>query len=114
MPARKSARPAPPIHVGIGGHVVALRRDDGEIAWSVKLRRGGSLVSLLLAGPRLFAVSGGELSCLDATTGKILWHNPLKGFGVGYAMLAGGLDPVAAAALEAAAATAATTTAATT
>lgn len=107
MPARRSA-PAPRLlHVGIGGHVVAVQRADGEILWSTKLRRGSSLVPLVLDGERLYAVSGGEISCLEAATGKLLWHNPLKGFGTGYAMLAGGADPGAVSAIEAAAAAAA-------
>jgi outer membrane protein assembly factor BamB len=30
----------------------------------------------------------GEIFCLDPLTGKVLWHNPLKGFGTGLASIA--------------------------
>ena len=36
----------------------------------------------------LLAFCSGEIFCLDPLTGKALWHNPLKGFGVGLATLA--------------------------
>jgi outer membrane protein assembly factor BamB len=97
------------LYVGIKGRVVALDHESGEIAWSVELHRGMSFVPVVVAGSRVFASSGGEVTCLDAATGAILWHNPLKGYGVGYAMLAGAPDPAIAAAvaeMEAAAATA--------
>jgi outer membrane protein assembly factor BamB len=110
MPERKPARPAAPgrhIHIGIHGSVVAVRRDNGEIAWSTKLRKGHGLVPIVLEGDRLFAASGGELSCLDAASGRVVWHNPLKGYGMGFAMLSGSQDPgAAAAAIQAAAAAA--------
>ena len=48
-------------------------------------------------GERLYAASSGEVSCLDAASGKLLWHNPLKGFGSGYASLAGAGFPMGAA-----------------
>jgi outer membrane protein assembly factor BamB len=38
-------------------------------------------------GNRVFALSQGEAYCLDAGTGTILWHNPLKGFGLGIGSL---------------------------
>ncbi|HZL98750.1 MAG TPA: PQQ-binding-like beta-propeller repeat protein, partial [Planctomycetota bacterium] len=85
VPASKPAL----IHIGIKGCVVALDRERGEIVWSARLARGSSLVPLLVEDGRVLAVSGGEVSCLDARTGKLLWHNQLKGYGTGYAMLAG-------------------------
>jgi outer membrane protein assembly factor BamB len=95
------------LFVGIKGYVVALKRDDGEIAWSARLPKGASLVPLVVEDGFVFAVSGGEVSCLDARTGKLVWHNKLKGYGTSYAMLAGAQNPSAMAALEAAAAAAA-------
>ncbi len=109
MPERKPARSAVPgrhIHIGIHGSVVAVRRDNGEIAWSTKLRKGHGLVPIVLEGERIFAASGGELSCLDAASGRVIWHNTLKGYGMGFAMLAGSQDPGAVAAIQAAAAAA--------
>jgi hypothetical protein len=40
-------------------------------------------VSLLLDGDRLIVSTNGYLYCLDPLTGKVLWHNPLTGFGMG-------------------------------
>ena len=85
-PARAES-PLALIYVGIRGSVVAVRKPGGEIAWSTRLRKGSSLVPILVEGNRLYAVSGGELSCLDASSGKLVWHNPLRGFGMGFAAL---------------------------
>jgi outer membrane protein assembly factor BamB len=106
--------PSPFVFVGIGSCVVALDKKSGELVWSTKLR-SSSLVSLLHDGPHVFAVSSGEISCLAAATGAILWHNPLKGYGRGFAILAGAAsDGIAAAQAteqaNAAASSAATTT----
>jgi len=80
--------PSPFVFVGIGSSVVALDKQNGSIAWSAKLL-SSSLVSLLHDGPHVFAVSSGEISCFAAATGAILWHNPLRGYGRGFAILAG-------------------------
>ena len=111
MPSKPKSVP-PLVYVGIKGCVVALRKDDGSIAWSVKLRRGASFVPVVQDGSRLYAASGGEVSCLDSATGTVLWHNQLRGFGSGYAALAGGDFPAQAALEQAAQAAAAGTAAA--
>ena len=36
----------------------------------------------------VFASANGEACRLDPATGAVLWHNPLKGYGVGYASFA--------------------------
>ena len=54
-------------------------------------------------GDRLYAASGGEVSCLERATGKVLWHNPLKGYRTGFVALAGSGFPTSAAATEQAA-----------
>jgi outer membrane protein assembly factor BamB len=98
------------VYVGIRGCVVALDHATGALAWSVELKRGSTFVPVFHDSGRVFATSGGEVTCLDAATGKVLWHNPLKGYGLGYAMIAGAPDPVVAAVvaeMEAAAATSA-------
>ena len=108
MPSQSKFHPSEFLYVGIKGSVVALRKSDGSIAWKTDLPRGSSFVPIIQEGSRLFAGSGGEVLCLDCETGKVLWHNPLKGFGTGYLALAGSGFPTSAAALEqAAAATAA-------
>ena len=91
------------LYVGIKGGVLAMRKSDGSAAWFTKLRRGASFVPLILDGDRIYAASCGEVTCLDATTGAVLWHNELKGYGAGYAALAGASFPIGAAALEQAA-----------
>lgn len=105
-PAASSASPSPYLFVGIKGSVVALKRKDGEIAWSTRLAKGSSLAPLVVEDGCVYAISEGEVSCLDARTGKLRWHNKLKGYGTGYAMLAGAQDPSAVAAIEAAVAAA--------
>ena len=110
----QQASPSPFVFVGIASCVVALDKQSGEIAWSTKLRTS-SLVSLLHDGPHVFAVSSGEISCLAAATGAIVWHNPLKGYGRGFAILAGATSEGIAGAqaveqANAAASSAATTT----
>jgi len=41
-----------------------------------------------LDGGRVFATCCGEIFCLDPLAGEVLWHNPLKGFGIGLATIA--------------------------
>ncbi|HET6204514.1 MAG TPA: PQQ-binding-like beta-propeller repeat protein [Planctomycetota bacterium] len=93
------------LFVGIKGSVVALHKATGEVAWSIKLRQGASYVPILAEGGFVFALSGGEVTCLSAADGKPVWHNELKGFGRGHSLLAGaqnaGVAPAAAAAEEA-------------
>jgi outer membrane protein assembly factor BamB len=103
MPANSKGTNAGLLYVGIKGTVLALRKDDGEVAWTTRLRRGSSFVPIVEDGDRIYAVSGGEVSCLDSTSGDLLWHNSMKGLGTGYAALAGGGFPTAGAALEEAA-----------
>ena len=95
------------LFVGIKGSVVALKREDGEIAWSTPLPRGAGLVPLIVEDGFVFAASSGEVSCLEARTGKLVWHNKLKGYGTSYATFAGAPDIGAVAAMQAAAAAAA-------
>lgn len=76
--------------LGIKNSVVAFDRKDGRIAWTSKLPAsgvGGDFVSLHADGIQVFAYAGGQLSCLELTTGRILWTNPLKGLGYGMATL---------------------------
>jgi outer membrane protein assembly factor BamB len=68
------------IFVGLNGYALALHRDTGEIVWSNSEMHSG-YVTLLLDGDRLIASTSGAIYCLDPHTGKILWHNPLKGYG---------------------------------
>jgi outer membrane protein assembly factor BamB len=69
------------VFVGLNGYALALNRDSGEIVWSNDQMESGP-VTLLLDGDRLIASTGGYLFCLDPLTGKVLWNNPLKGYGL--------------------------------
>ena len=69
------------IFIGLNGYVLALHRDTGEIVWSNSKLHSG-YVTLLLDGDRLIASTSGYIYCLDPLTGKIHWHNPLKGYGM--------------------------------
>jgi outer membrane protein assembly factor BamB len=91
------------IFTGFNSQVLALDRETGEIVWTWEAPQGSSPhVSLLLDGDRLIASVIGYTYCLDPVDGRMLWMNPLKGFGVGTAALVsmyGNTGSVAAAAI---------------
>jgi outer membrane protein assembly factor BamB len=96
------------VYVGIKGHVVALHPETGHTVWTVQLPKGMTFVPILRDGKHLYAASGGEITCLDARSGEVLWHNPLKGLGRGFASFSSdGSIHAAAAAIAAAQAAAA-------
>ena len=70
------------IYVGIKGFVLALEPNSGQELWRAELA-SSSFVTVVDDGPRVYALSHGEAYCLDAQTGAMLWHNPLKGCGFG-------------------------------
>ena len=70
------------IYIGIRGSVLALNRDSGSIIWEARLPES-SFVNLAWDDSRVYALSNGEVFCLDACDGRVLWKNPLKGFGYG-------------------------------
>jgi outer membrane protein assembly factor BamB len=74
------------VFVGLNGWVAALNRDSGEIAWFCSELNSG-YTTLLLDGDRLIASTNGYLYCLDPETGKVLWSNPMTGYGTGIAHL---------------------------
>jgi outer membrane protein assembly factor BamB len=76
------------VYVGFNSKVVALDRASGELAWTWKSPKGSGFVALLLDGDRLIASVQGYTYCLDPLSGEQLWHNPLKGMGVGLPCLA--------------------------
>ena len=71
---------------GIKGHVIALDKATGHEVWRTKLTRG-DFVNILLDGDFLFAATSGEVYCLDAGTGTVLWKNPMRGMGLGVVTL---------------------------
>lgn len=71
-------------------HVWKLKEKDGSLVWSVPFADfrkvgydEGTRSTPTYANGKVYAVgTGGELACLDADTGKILWHkNFVKDFG---------------------------------
>jgi hypothetical protein len=50
--------------------------------------KGYDFVNVVLDRGRIFATCCGEIFSLDTLTGDVLWHNPLKGFGTGFASIA--------------------------
>ncbi len=75
------------VFVGIKGSVVAVSRATGQQAWATSLK-GMDFVNVLVENDKIFATCRGEIFCLDPLSGELLWHNPLKGFGLGLATLA--------------------------
>ncbi len=75
------------IFIGIKGSVVALYRDTGQPAWATRLK-GMDFVNVVLEGDKVLATACGEIFCLDALAGRLLWNNPLKGYGRGLATIA--------------------------
>lgn len=95
------------LYIGVGSHVVAIRQSSGEELWRTKVKRS-SFVTIHQDGDRIFAGSAGELFCLDARSGEVLWHNSLKGLGMGLVSFGGSPDSASSASAAAAAAAAAT------
>ena len=89
------------VFIGIKGCVIALDRATGAQVWVTRLK-GGDFVNVVVRNGAILASCYGEIFCLDALTGNALWHNPLKGFGMGLATIAleegppGGIPPVMA------------------
>jgi outer membrane protein assembly factor BamB len=77
------------IFVGIKGSVVALNRATGQQVWATHLK-GSDFVNVVLLDGAVLASCRGEIFCLDPRTGIGMWHNPLKGFGLGLATIATG------------------------
>jgi outer membrane protein assembly factor BamB len=69
--------------------------------------KSSSFITIHESGNRVFAGANGEIYCLDRMTGSILWHDKLKGLGLGIVAFSGDSDVVAAAAEAAARAEAA-------
>jgi outer membrane protein assembly factor BamB len=80
------------IYVGVKAHVAAFHKIDGKPAWRTKLTSGATsgdrFVSLLVSDGMVFAHTYGELYCLDAETGTLLWKDALDGLSYDLASLA--------------------------
>jgi outer membrane protein assembly factor BamB len=80
------------VFIGIKGSVVALNRATGQQVWATPLKRS-DFVNVVLQDGAVLASCCGEIFCLDPRTGVKMWHNPLKGFGVGLATIATERNP---------------------
>jgi outer membrane protein assembly factor BamB len=80
------------IFVGIKGAVVALNRATGQQVWATNLK-GIDLVNVIVENGVVLAACHGEVFCLDPLTGNGIWHNPLRGFGIGLATMATEQNP---------------------
>ena len=77
------------VFVGTHGHVVAVRRRDGDLLWKTSLPSTGySVVSILVEEDQLVCASGGRVFGLDPFSGEIRWDNGLSGLGTGQVYLA--------------------------
>lgn len=97
------------LYVGIDKHIIAIDAVTGTELWRRKLDHGGSLVTILVKGPCIFAASDGYVFCLDRYMGQVLWTNELKKLGWSAVMMAvagATTDQAGAAAAAQAAATA--------
>lgn len=76
-----------PLIIGSNGYVARIDPATGQELWRTTLLPGlfsgtvGADVSVLLRGDSIFAGARGHLFCLDLASGKISWHNELKGMG---------------------------------
>jgi outer membrane protein assembly factor BamB len=76
------------LFVAFNGRVLALSRHDGSIIWRWSSPHRGQYITLLPNGDMLFVCSQGYTWALNPATGAELWHQPLKGEGVGIPSLA--------------------------
>jgi len=81
--------------IGVQGHVLAIKKETGEVLWQSPLNGGfgNAFVSLATDGTFVFAHSRGKLFCLDARSGGLLWTNELPGLGYGLASICATLGP---------------------
>lgn len=75
------------VFVGIKGSVIALDRATGQQVWATHLK-GSDFVNVVLDDDVILATTYGEIFCLNAANGTGLWHNKLKGLGMGLSTIA--------------------------
>ena len=75
------------LFVGIKNHCVALHYKDGSELWRTKLSRS-DFTTVLWDGEALYAANTGEIYRLDPESGAVIWHNKMKGMGLGVVSLA--------------------------
>lgn len=70
---------------GGGQHLFALKREGGALVWKTRVgeplvdSRGGARSTPVVDGDRVYAIgSAGDLVCLDAAGGKLVWSKNLE------------------------------------
>jgi outer membrane protein assembly factor BamB len=81
------------LFIGIKGRVLALDHDTGSEVWRTQI--GSDYVSVTWDGQALFATTSGEIWRLNPRDGSQIWHNALKGLGLGLVSLASTTTPSA-------------------
>ncbi len=82
------------IYVAFAKRVVALDRRTGDVCWTWKPKKcPGTYPSLLLEKDTLIVSLSGYMWALNPLTGEELWHNPLKGIGVGVSTMVSATNP---------------------
>ncbi len=76
------------VFVGFLRRVAALERNTGQIVWQWEADKGRCYQTLLLDQGMLIVSVDGYMYGLEASTGRQLWFNEMKGFGSGVASLA--------------------------
>lgn len=95
------------LYIGIKGHVLCIRKEDGKEQWRTPLK-GGRFTNVVVEPDGVFAYARGTLYALDPDTGHIRWENDLPGLGFDVCTISStSQTPVAAAAIKAAQAAAA-------
>ena len=76
--------------IGMKGRVLGIDKANGDRAWETHLKSSG-FVNVSVESDRVYASTRGELFCLEAGSGRLVWHNRMKG--LGYGMVCFGSDP---------------------
>jgi outer membrane protein assembly factor BamB len=96
--------PSKVVLLGVKGTVLAFNQETGEQLWKQPLKpgMGEPFVTVIADAQRIYAHTGGEIFCLELSSGRILWQDGLTGLGYGIASLAIPGQPVPSAAVIAA------------
>lgn len=74
------------LFLGIKGHVVCIRKTDGQEVWRTKLIND-PITTVFVKEKEIYATSKGRLFALNANTGDIIWENQLPGLGHGVCII---------------------------
>ena len=84
------------IYIGTYGHVSCVDPQTGREVWRTALTGTGLFggtsvgdVTVLEAGDIIIAGVSGNLFGIDKASGRLLWHNELKGLSYGVVSIAG-------------------------